>query len=100
DGENVHFLYIRSPEPNALPLLVTHGWPGSIAEFIRIIGPLTDPAAHGGDRADAFHVVAPSIPGFAFSGPTRQTGWHMRRVADAFAQLMSRLGYERYFAHG
>ena len=100
DGENVHFLHIRSPEPNALPLLVTHGWPGSVAEFMRIIGPLTDPATHGGDRADAFHVVAPSIPGFAFSGPTKQTGWHMRRVADAFAQLMSRLGYERYFAHG
>ncbi len=100
DGENVHFLHVRSPEPDAMPLLVTHGWPGSIAEFMRIIDPLTNPAAHGGDKKDAFHVVAPSIPGFAFSGPTKQTGWHMRRVADAFAQLMARLGYERYFAHG
>lgn len=100
DGENVHFLHVRSPEPDAIPLLVTHGWPGSVAEFMRIIGPLTDPKAHGGDRSDALHVVAPSIPGFAFSGPTKQTGWHMRRVADAFAQLMAHLGYGRYLAHG
>lgn len=100
DGENVHFLHVRSPEPEAVPMIVTHGWPGSIAEFMQIIGPLSDPAAYGGDRADAFHIVAPSIPGYAFSGSTKQTGWHMRRVADAFAALMARLGYERYFAHG
>ena len=100
DGENVHFLHVRSPEPDALPLIITHGWPGSIAEFMQVIGPLTDPASHGGDRGDAFHIVAPSIPGYAFSGPTKKTGWHMRRVAEAFAQLMARLGYDRYVAHG
>lgn len=100
DGESVHFIHARSPEPNATPLLITHGWPGSVAEFMRIIGPLADPAAHGGDPADAFHVVAPSLPGFAFSGPTNTTGWHMRRIADEFAKLMARLGYDRYVAHG
>ncbi|MEV0350642.1 epoxide hydrolase family protein [Nonomuraea sp. NPDC050680] len=100
DGQNVHFLHVRSPEPDALPLVLTHGWPGSIVEFMKIIGPLTDPRSHGGDPADAFHVVAPSIPGFAFSGPTRETGWDLSRVARAWAELMSRLGYERYGAQG
>ncbi|GLW99164.1 epoxide hydrolase family protein [Microtetraspora sp. NBRC 16547] len=100
DGQNIHFLHVRSPEPDALPLVLTHGWPGSIVEFMKVIGPLTDPRAHGGDPADAFHVVAPSIPGFGFSGPTRQTGWDLRRVARAWAELMSRLGYERYGAQG
>ena len=100
DDQNVHFLHVRSAEPEALPLLITHGWPGSIVEFLDIIGPLTDPAAHGGDPADAFHVIAPSIPGFGFSGPTRQTGWDTARVARAWATLMSRLGYERYGAQG
>ena len=100
DDQNVHFLHVRSPEPQALPLLITHGWPGSIAEFLDIIGPLTDPAAHGGDRADAFHVIAPSIPGFGFSGPTHETGWNTVRVAYAWAELMRRLGYERYGAQG
>jgi pimeloyl-ACP methyl ester carboxylesterase len=100
DDQNVHFLHVRSAEPEALPLLITHGWPGSIVEFLDIIGPLTDPAAHGGDAADAFHVIAPSIPGFGFSGPTRQTGWDTVRVARAWATLMSRLGYERYGAQG
>ncbi|MFB4318102.1 epoxide hydrolase family protein [Actinomadura sp. 21ATH] len=100
DGQNVHFLHVRSPEPGALPLIVTHGWPGSVVEFMKIIGPLTDPRAHGGDPADAFHVVAPSIPGFGFSGPTRDTGWDPHRVARAWAELMSRLGYERYGAQG
>ncbi|MFC9558948.1 epoxide hydrolase family protein [Agromyces sp. NPDC056965] len=100
DGQNVHFLHVRSPEPDAMPLLLTHGWPGSIVEFMRIIGPLTDPRAHGGDPADAFHVVAPSMPGFAFSGPTHETGWDMSRIARAWAELMSRLGYERYGAQG
>src|SRR5919206_1423838 len=71
DGQTIHFLHVRSPEPNALPLVITHGWPGSIVEFMNIIGPLTDPHAHGGDPGDAFHVVAPSLPGFGFSGPTR-----------------------------
>ena len=100
DSQNVHFLHVRSPEPEALPLLITHGWPGSIAEFLDIIGPLADPAAHGGDPADAFHVIAPSIPGFGFSGPTHETGWNTVRVAYAWAELMRRLGYERYGAQG
>jgi pimeloyl-ACP methyl ester carboxylesterase len=100
DGQNIHFLHVRSPEPDALPLILTHGWPGSVAEFMKIIGPLTDPSAHGGDPSDAFHVVAPSIPGFGFSGPTTETGWNMRRVAGAWAKLMDRLGYRRYGAQG
>jgi epoxide hydrolase len=100
DDQNVHFLHVRSPEPEALPLLITHGWPGSIAEFLDIISPLVDPAAHGGDPADAFHVIAPSIPGFGFSGPTHETGWNTVRVAHAWVELMRRLGYERYGAQG
>jgi len=100
DGADVHFAHVRSPEPDATPLLVTHGWPGSIVEFEHIVGPLTDPRAHGGDPADAFHLVLPSIPGFGFSGPTRETGWEYRRVAGAFAELMRRLGYPRYGAQG
>ncbi|MEV5893985.1 epoxide hydrolase family protein [Nonomuraea fuscirosea] len=100
DRQRVHFLHVRSPEPDALPLVITHGWPGSIAEFMKIIGPLTDPRAHGGDPADAFHLVAPSLPGFGFSGPTRETGWNLRRVARAWAELMRRLGYDRYGAQG
>src|SRR5579863_6493602 len=100
DDQNVHFLHVRSPEPRALPLLITHGWPGSIAEFLDIISPLVDPAAHGGDPADAFHVIAPSIPGFGFSGPTHESGWNTVRVAHAWAELMRRLGYERYGAQG
>jgi len=100
DGQNIHFLHVRSPEPNALPLILTHGWPGSIVEYLDIIEPLTNPRAHGGDPADAFHLVIPSIPGFAFSGPTRETGWNRYRTARAWAELMSRLGYDRYGAVG
>jgi microsomal epoxide hydrolase len=100
DGAQVHFLHVRSPEPDAIPLVVTHGWPGSVAEFMEIIGPLSDPRAHGGDPGDAFHVVAPSIPGYGFSGPTREPGWDVRRIARAWAQLMARLGYDRYGAQG
>jgi pimeloyl-ACP methyl ester carboxylesterase len=100
DDQNVHFLHVRSSEPEALPLLITHGWPGSIAEFLDIIDPLVNPVAHGGDPADAFHVIAPSIPGFGFSGPTHETGWNTVRVAHAWAALMSRLGYGRYGAQG
>jgi epoxide hydrolase len=100
DGQNVHFLHVRSPEPEALPLILTHGWPGSVVEFLDIIGPLTDPRAHGGDPADAFHLVIPSIPGFGFSGPTREVGWTGQRIAAAFAELMRRLGYDRYGAQG
>ena len=100
DGTNVHFLHVRSPEPNALPLILTHGWPGSVAEFLDVIGPLTDPRSHGGDAADAFDLVIPSIPGFGFSGPTNSTGWDSGRMAKAWDTLMRRLGYERYGAHG
>ncbi|WP_432094112.1 epoxide hydrolase family protein [Streptomyces sp. bgisy100] len=100
DGANIHFAHIRSPEPDATPLIITHGWPGSIVEFERITGPLTDPRAHGGDPADAFHLVLPSIPGFGFSGPTREKGWEYHRVAAAFAELMRRLGYRRYGTQG
>ncbi|RCV50353.1 epoxide hydrolase family protein [Marinitenerispora sediminis] len=100
DGHAVHFVHIRSPEPDAFPLLLTHGWPGSVVEFREMTGPLTDPRAHGGDPADAFHVVVPSAPGFPLSGPTRETGWSVARVARAWAELMRRLGYSRYAAHG
>ncbi|MFD8724555.1 epoxide hydrolase family protein [Streptomyces sp. NPDC059629] len=100
DGADVHFAHIRSPEPDATPLVVTHGWPGSIVEFLDIVGPLTDPAAHGGDPADAFHVVLPGIPGYGFSGPTAEPGWEAGRVAGAWAELMHRLGYERFGAQG
>ncbi|MGW2285482.1 epoxide hydrolase family protein [Streptomyces phaeochromogenes] len=100
DGANIHFAHIRSPEPDATPLIITHGWPGSIVEFLDVVGPLTDPRAHGGDPADAFHVVLPSIPGFGLSGPTRDTGWELRRVVAAFAELMDRLGYHRFGAQG
>jgi len=99
-GQNIHFMHVRSPEPGALPLVITHGWPGSIVEFLNIIGPLTDPAAHGGAPADAFHLVVPSIPGYGFSGPTRDTGWNVRRIARAWDELMRRLGYPRYGAQG
>ncbi|MGH3760090.1 epoxide hydrolase family protein [Actinophytocola sp.] len=100
DGTTVHFVHVRSPEPDALPLVLTHGWPGSFIEFLDVIGPLTDPVAHGGSAADAFHLVIPSLPGFAFSGPTRETGWHTQRIARAWAELMARLGYDRYAAQG
>ena len=100
DGERMHFIHARSPHPDALPLLVTHGWPGSIVEFLDVLGPLTDPTAHGGDAADAFHVVCPSMPGYGWSGPTHQQGWDIRRVAEAEAALMAELGYDRYGAQG
>ncbi|MEU3623185.1 epoxide hydrolase [Amycolatopsis coloradensis] len=100
DGANVHFLHVRSPEPDATPLLVTHGWPGSVAEFLDVIEPLTDPRANGGDPADAFHLVIPSIPGYGFSGSTPGTGWGLPRIAGAWVELMRRLGYERYVAQG
>jgi pimeloyl-ACP methyl ester carboxylesterase len=100
DGQNVHFLHVKSAAANATPLIVTHGWPGSVVEFLDIIGPLTDPVAHGGNARDAFHLVIPSIPGFGFSGPTTEKGWGVDRIAKAWAELMSRLGYERYGAQG
>ncbi|MEU1204464.1 epoxide hydrolase family protein [Nocardia sp. NPDC005825] len=100
EGQRVHFLHIRSAEPGAVPLLLTHGWPGSVVEFLDVIGPLTDPAAHGGDPADAFHLVIPSLPGFGFSGPVADTGWTRARIGRVWAQLMERLGYERYGVQG
>jgi pimeloyl-ACP methyl ester carboxylesterase len=100
DGQLVHFLHVRSARPDALPLILTHGWPGSVLEFLGVIGPLTDPAAHGGDPADAFHVVVPSMPGFGFSGPTSEPGWTGQRVARTWAALMPALGYGRYGAQG
>lgn len=100
DGQNIHFLHVRSPEPEALPLIVTHGWPGSFVEYVDVIGPLTDPRAHGGNPAEAFHLVIPSIPGFTFSGPTHETGWNSSRIARAWAELMRRLGYDHYGAAG
>jgi pimeloyl-ACP methyl ester carboxylesterase len=100
DGQRIHFLHVRSPEAGALPLILTHGWPGSIVEFFDVIGPLTDPASHGRDPADAFHVVIPSLPGYGFSGPTRARGWDNLRIARAWAELMARLGYNRYGAVG
>ncbi|MEV4149473.1 epoxide hydrolase family protein [Amycolatopsis sp. NPDC049691] len=100
DGTTVHFLHVVSPEPDATPVLLTHGWPGSIVEFLDVIGPLTDPRAYGGDPASALTVVVPSIPGYGFSGPTPTPDWGPDRIARAFATLMTMLGYERFGAHG
>lgn len=100
DGQVVHFLHVRSPEPDALPLVLTHGYPSSVAEFLALIGPLSDPRAHGGDPADAFHLVIPSLPGYGCSVPLSDTGWEVSRTGRAWAELMRRLGYERYGAHG
>ena len=100
DGQRIHLIHARSPEPDATPLLLVHGWPGSIVEFLDVLGPLTDPRAHGGDPGQAFHVVAPSLPGYTFSGPTHERGWTPRRIASAFAEIMAALGYERYVAQG
>src|SRR3954470_19893467 len=100
EGQRIHFVHHRSPEPNAVPLLVSHGWPGSFVEFLDVIGPLSDPRAHGGDPADAFHLVIPSIPGHAFSRPLSAPGWNRHRIATAFTELMARLGYDRYGVQG
>ncbi len=100
DGLGIHFLHIRSPEANALPLIITHGWPGSVLEFMKIIGPLTDPVAHGGKAEDAFHLVLPSLPGFGFSDKPKATGWGVEKIAQSWAALMARLGYDRWVAQG
>ena len=100
DGLGIHFLHVRSPHAGALPLVITHGWPGSIVEFLKVVGPLTDPTAHGGEAADAFHVVSPSLPGYGFSDKPAGTGWGVERIAAAWVALMARLGYERYGAQG
>ena len=100
DDLDIHFVHVRSPHANAMPLLITHGWPGSFVEFHKVIGPLTDPTAHGGKAADSFHVVCPTLPGFGFSGKPTATGWGVERIASAWATLMDRLGYARYGAQG
>jgi pimeloyl-ACP methyl ester carboxylesterase len=100
DGQNIHFLHVRSQEDNALPLILTNGWPMSVVDYLNLIGPLSDPRSHGGDPAQAFHLVIPSLPGFGFSGPTTERGWDRFRVARAWAELMRRLGYDRYGAQG
>jgi pimeloyl-ACP methyl ester carboxylesterase len=100
DGLGFHFLHVRSPRADALPLILTHGWPGSVVEFLKVIGPLTDPERHGGDPAQAFHVVVPSLPGFGFSDKPTTTGWNVERIASAWIVLMRRLGYTRFVAQG
>jgi pimeloyl-ACP methyl ester carboxylesterase len=100
DGLDIHFIHVRSPHEGALPLIITHGWPGSIIEMLNAIGPLTDPTAHGGRAEDAFHVVVPSMPGYGFSAKPATTGWDVPHIARAWAQLMERLGYTRYVAQG
>ena len=100
DRQRIHYVHVRSAEPDALPLVITHGWPGSFVELLSIVGPLTDPVAHGGQRVDAFDVVAPSLPGFAFSTPVSEPGWNHQRLGRAWVELMGRLGYQRYGAHG
>jgi hypothetical protein len=100
DGVGIHFIHARSPHQNALPIILTHGWPGSVVEFMEVIGPLSDPTRYGGRAEDAFHVVVPSLPGFAFSDKPVETGWDVNRIARAWATLMPRLGYERWVAQG
>jgi pimeloyl-ACP methyl ester carboxylesterase len=100
DGVNIHFIHVKSPHENALPLIMTHGWPGSVVELLETVGPLTDPAAHGGSAEDAFDLVLPSIPGYGFSGEPAEVGWGPGRTAQAWAELMRRLGYTRYVAQG
>ncbi len=100
DGQSIHFVHAQSPHPDAFPLLLTHGWPGSVVEFLDVIPRLTHPLDHGGHESDAFHVIAPSLPGYGFSEPPRRRGWDVRRIAQAFIELMGRLGYVRYGAQG
>ena len=100
DGVGIHFLHVRSPVEDAVPLVITHGWPGSVVEFLKVVGPLSDPASHGGSASDAFHLVLPTIPGYGFSDKPAETGWGVDHVAQAWSALMARLGYERYFAQG
>jgi pimeloyl-ACP methyl ester carboxylesterase len=100
DGVDIHFIHVKSAHENALPLIMTHGWPGSVVELLETVGPLTDPTAHGGSAEDAFHLVLPSLPGYGFSGEPTELGWDVGRVAGAWAELMRRLGYSRYVAQG
>jgi len=100
DGLGIHFLHVRSKHGNALPIIFTHGWPGSVFEFLKLIGPFKDPTAHGGKAEDAFHVIVPSLPGFGFSDKPTRPGWNLPRIAAAWAVLMKRLGYTRWVAQG
>src|SRR4051794_10072880 len=100
DGLEIHFIHVRSPHENALPLIITHGWPGSVIELLNVIGPLTDPTAYGGNAADAFDVVGPSMPGYGYSGKPTETGWGPVHIADAWIELMRRLGYTQFVAQG
>jgi pimeloyl-ACP methyl ester carboxylesterase len=100
DGVDIHFIHVKSPQPDALPLIMTHGWPGSVVELLEVVGPLTDPTAHGGEAVDAFDLVLPSLPGYGFSSEPTDLGWNVGRVAQAWAELMHRLGYTRYVAQG
>ncbi len=100
NGLGIHFVHVRSPESDALPLLMTHGWPGSIVEFQKVIGPLSDPVAHGGRASDAFHVICPSLPGYGFSDKPTETGWGIEKIGETWAKLMAKLGYESYVAQG
>src|SRR5918995_1573486 len=100
DGVDIHFIHVRSQHEDAIPLIMTHGWPGSVIELLETVGPLTDPTAHGGQAQDAFHLVLPSLPGYGFSGVPTELGWNVGRVAQAWAELMRRLGYTRYVAQG
>ena len=100
DGVDIHFLHLKSPHAEAVPLLITHGWPGSILEFRHVLGPLVNPVAYGGNAEDAFHVIAPSLPGYGFSGKPATTGWSINNIAEAWVQLMARLGYQEYVAQG
>src|SRR3954471_6957767 len=100
DGIDIHFIHVRSKHPNPLPVIITHGWPGSVFEMLKLVGPLTDPTAHGGRAEDAFDVVIPSMPGYGFSGQPADTGWGPDRIARTWAELMKRIGYSRYVAQG
>jgi len=100
DGLGIHFIHVKSPHTDALPLVITHGWPGSIVEFHKVIDPLVNPTAHGGDAKDAFHVVCPTLPGYGFSDKPARTGWNVQHIAKAWSELMPRLGYQRYAAQG
>jgi pimeloyl-ACP methyl ester carboxylesterase len=100
DGLDIHFIHVRSKNPGAMPLILTHGWPGSFVDFLKLIGPLTDPVAFGGDAEDSFDVVVPSLPGFGFSQKPTETGWTVSRIATAWAELMQRLGYTSWAAQG
>jgi pimeloyl-ACP methyl ester carboxylesterase len=100
DGLDIHFIHVRSPHENALPLIITHGWPGSVIELLKVVEPLADPTAYGGSEADAFHLVIPSMPGYGYSGKPTGTGWGPERIASAWVELMKRLGYSRFVAQG